>query len=100
MDDQLSQVENAGEDAQNSNFYFAGTIQQLADLTDRLEDPGTGQTLEIEQVKVNLPIELNVSITDEDTITLFSSPPTQTVETTVLPVFHRMKLTIVATDGQ
>ena len=75
-------------------------IQQLADLTDRLEDPETGQTLEIEQVTVKLPIELNVAITDENTVNLYSSPPTQTVETTILPVFHHMKLTIVATDGQ
>lgn len=79
---------------------FSNTLQQLADLTDRLEDAETGQALEIEQVTVKLPIELNVSITDEDTLTLFSSPPTQTVETTVLPVFHRMKLTIVATNGE
>lgn len=79
---------------------LSDVVQQLADLTDRLEDPNTGQTLEIEQVIVNLPIELNVSVTDEGTVTLYSSPPTQTIETTVIPVFHRMSLRIVATNGQ
>ncbi len=79
---------------------LAHIILQLANLTDRLEDPDTCQTLEIEQVTVKLPIELNVSVTDENTVTLFSSAPTQTVETTILPVFHRMSLRIVATDGQ
>lgn len=87
---------------------FSSVIQQLADLTDRLEDPESGYALEISQITVNLPIELDVAPYEEDAIAfgnskalaLYSSAPTQTVETTILPVLHRMTLTIVATDGQ
>jgi hypothetical protein len=76
------------------------TVEQLADLTDPLEDPVSGQTFQIEQVTVNLPIELNISVNDEGNVTLRSSAPTQTTETTIFPVFHRLNLQIIATDGQ
>lgn len=78
---------------------FSNVVQQLSDLTDRLEDPQSGMSIEIEQVTVNLPMELNVA-GKEDMLSLSSSAPTQTVETTIFPVLHRMTLTIVATDGQ
>lgn len=78
---------------------FSDVLEQLADLVDRLEDPQSGMTMEIEQVTINLPIELNVA-SEEDAIVLSGSAPTQTVETTIFPVLHRMTLTIVATNGQ
>jgi hypothetical protein len=75
-------------------------LQQLADLTDRLEDPESGYALEIERVNVELPIELGIAVDDEGAVTLSGSAPTQTTETTILPVFHRMSLQIVPDDGQ
>ncbi|MEP1079876.1 hypothetical protein NDI52_31195 [Leptolyngbya sp. PL-A3] len=79
---------------------LSNLVEQLADFTDPLEDLATGQTLEIERVNIDLPIELNISVNDEGNVTLRSSPPTQTTETTILPVFHRLSLQIIATDGQ
>jgi hypothetical protein len=76
------------------------TLKQLIVLSDRLEDPESGYALEIEQVNVDLPIELNVSVDDEGTVTLYGSAPTQSTRTTFLPVFHRMSLQIVPDDGQ
>lgn len=78
---------------------FSILLYQLADLTDRLEDPQSGMTMEIEQITVNLPIELIIA-SEEDEIALSGSASTQTVETTIFPVLHRMTLDIVATDGQ
>ena len=79
---------------------LADTIQQLTNLTDRLEDPKSGYALEVEQVNVDLPIELNVFVDDEGAVTLHGSAPTQSTRTTFLPVFHRMSLQIVPDDGQ
>ncbi len=75
-------------------------IKQLSDLTDRLEDPESDYALEIERVNVELPLELNIAVDDEGTITFHGSAPTQTTETTILPVFHRLSLQIVPDDGQ
>jgi hypothetical protein len=79
---------------------LSDTIQQLTNFTDRLEDSESGYALEIEQVNVDLPIELNVSVDDDGAVTLHGSAPTQTTKTTILPVFHRMSLQIVPDDGQ
>lgn len=98
MNTEANEVENT---EGNSVFAsFSGIIEQLADLTDPLEDPISGQIFQIEQVTVTLPIELNISVNDEGNVTLRSSPPTQTTETTIFPVFHRLNLQIIATDGQ
>ena len=90
-------LQSNNEDIQIS---FSKTIQQLTDLTDRLEDSESGYALEIEQVNVDLPIELNVSVDDDGAVTLHGSAPTQSTRTTFLPVFHRMSLQIVPDDGQ
>ena len=52
----------------------------------------------IEQLQVDMPIELRVSVAEDDTVTLHGSAPTQRVATTILPVFHRLKLRVVRED--
>lgn len=97
MNTEANEVENTEGDGVFASF--SDIIEQLADLTDPLEDPTSGQVFQIEQVTVNLPIEFNISVNEEGTATLRSTPPTQTTETTIVPVFHRLSLQIIATDG-
>ncbi|NMF86711.1 hypothetical protein [Nodosilinea sp. P-1105] len=84
----------------NNLLPIAELIEHFADLSDRLENSESGYALEIEQVNVDLPIELNVSVDDDGAVTLHGSAPTQATRTTFLPVFHRMSLQIVPDDGQ
>jgi hypothetical protein len=98
MNTEVNEIENP--EGNGVFASFSNIVEQLADLTDPLEDPVSGQIFQIEQATVNLPIELNISVNNEGRVTLRSSPPTQTTETTIFPVFHRLSLQIIATDGR
>ncbi len=78
---------------------FAQLIETLTDYEKEIVDPNTGQAMTIEQLQVDMPIELRVSVAEDDTVTLKGSAPTQRVATTVLPVFHRLKLRVVKEGG-
>ena len=74
---------------------LADLIHTLTDYEKQRINPETGQVLTVEQIKVDMPIELRVSVDDAGQVTLKGAAPTQRTETTVLPVFHQMQLRIV-----
>ena len=47
-----------------------------------------------------MPVENGVTVDDDGKVTLHGSPPTQLTETTILPVFHQMKLKVVRDDEE
>ena len=73
---------------------FAEMVQQLVDYGEPVEDPLSERTMAIEQVKVEMPVEINVLVNDDGQTSLKSNAPTQSTETTIMPVFHRLKLTV------
>ena len=77
---------------------FAEMLQQLVDYGEPLEDPLSDRAMMIEKVKVEMPVEFQVLVEDDETTTLKSNAPTQSTETTIMPVFHRMKLTVELDD--
>ena len=77
---------------------FNQLVSHLADYNQQWVDPDTGQTLTVEQLQVEMPIELRVTVADDGSVSLQGAPPTQRTETTILPVFHQMKLRIVRED--
>ncbi|MBE7383758.1 MAG: hypothetical protein F6J95_020370 [Leptolyngbya sp. SIO1E4] len=77
---------------------FDQLVSHLADYDKQLVDPATGQALTVEQLQVDMPIELRVTVEDDGSVSLNGAPPTQRTETTILPVFHQMKLRIVRED--
>ena len=77
---------------------FADMLQQLVDYGEPLEDPLSNQAMMIEKVKVEMPVEFKVLVDDDGKATLKSNAPTQSTETTIMPVFHRMKLTVQLDD--
>ena len=77
---------------------FADMIQQLVDYGEPLEDPLSNQAMMIEKVKVEMPVEFKVLVDDDGKATLKTNAPTQSTETTIMPVFHRMKLTVELDD--
>ena len=74
---------------------LADLIHVLTDYEKQRINPETGQVLTVEQIKVDMPIELRVSVDDAGQVTLKGAAPTQRTETTVLPIFHQMQLRIV-----
>ena len=69
---------------------FAG----LADLDGALHDDVLGVAMHVERVLVDLPVELDVSVAEDGRVTMLSAPPTQHVETTWMPVLHRIRMTL------
>ena len=50
----------------------------------------------IERLTIALPIELDVGQSPDGSIKLGASPPTQRIETSILPVFHHLEVTLAA----
>jgi hypothetical protein len=77
---------------------IASLVAALADI-DEAAAVLSDDTITIEELSVASPIELEVVIEDDGALRLTGSTPTQWTETTVLPVFHAIRLTIARSDG-
>ncbi len=79
---------------------FADLVEKLVDYDKQIVDPVTGFVMTIEQVIVDLPVEVRVEVNEDGTVQVKGSPPTQIFETSIMPVFHRMKLRVAREDGE
>ena len=73
----------------------------MADFINDLTEGGTYlenefQSLSVTEMTLDLPIELSVRHSDEG-LELRSGPPTQRTATSILPVFHRLRVRITQT---
>lgn len=71
-------------------------ILGLADLSDSEALNGIVRTTE---VALDLPIELEVRYGDDGVLLIDIAPPTQQVETSVMPVFHRLMIQVGIEDA-
>ncbi len=94
----MSDLNKAESEENEILIPFADMVQQLVDYGEPLEDPLSERTMAIERVKVDLPVEINVLVDDDGQASLKSNAPTQNTETTIMPVFHRLKLTVELDD--
>ncbi len=72
----------------------SGFVRDIVNITGEMIDQETGQRMFVESMKVTTPIEMDVNIDDRGDAVLGSAPPTQTVETSFMPVFHHITLNI------
>lgn len=59
---------------------------------DRVQD--ATQDMHIDELTFDLPVELEPTVAEGLVTTLGASPPTQIIATTVMPVFHRLRVTL------
>jgi len=77
-----------------------GLQQPLGDLVGwfcaatRVDDEAVLGHPAVTSLALDLPVELSVRPGTDGRLTVLASPPTQRIATTVLPVFHRMRLRI------
>jgi hypothetical protein len=71
---------------------FAEIVAALADIDEATDDEGG--TMDVEEIRLALAIELEVRDADGDAVRVTGSTPTQMTETTVMPVFHRLTMRI------
>jgi hypothetical protein len=74
---------------------FATLIAGLAQLDDDDADDGDGLSATLEELRMTLAIELEVRGDGRQPTRITGSTPTQWIETTVLPAFHRLSLHVV-----
>jgi hypothetical protein len=60
---------------------------------------GVGELL-LESLIVDLPVELGIRPAAGSAVRLHASTPTQRIETTILPVWHRLRLRLEASDEE
>jgi hypothetical protein len=77
---------------------FGQLVEELTNYQKQQVDEKTGLVMTIEELTVDMPIELKVIVDNDGKVDLMGSPPTQLVKTTVMPVFHQMRIRIVR-DG-
>jgi hypothetical protein len=71
-------------------------VEALAVAAEPIVDAQSGAGMFVESLQISMPFELDVHVDDEGHVSLAGSPPTQYTETTILPVFHQLKLRVVA----
>jgi|GEM_PF-4197062 hypothetical protein len=76
-------------------------MDRLSDmLTDLVpESPDRGTLVWAECVSVDMPCEVYVRRTASGAITVEATAPSQSFRTSILPVFHHLKVTITASEG-
>ena len=52
------------------------------------------ESLWVEHLAIQMPFEMDVRVEDDGKVKLAGAPPTQYTETTIMPVFHGMRLTV------
>ncbi|MGI9498917.1 MAG: hypothetical protein ACR2P3_02695 [Geminicoccaceae bacterium] len=74
---------------------FADNITAFADLLGAYEDPSRSQRLRATRIEIETPVEIGLRASGGDVDALGTAPPIYRTETTIMPVFHTMRLTIV-----
>lgn len=73
---------------------FSRLLGELTDIEGQVSELPEIQALLIERVGLDLPVEILVELDEHGFLQILGSPPTQRTETTILPVFHRLALTV------
>lgn len=92
VDPEFDEIE---EDSDDALIPISEMIGNMTQFIGQSGDPEIGQVYTVEQLNFDLPIELQIEIDEEGRLTLKAAPPTQKIETTVMPVFHQIKLSVV-----
>lgn len=78
---------------------LADFLGELASAASVEPETAGEEMLAVSEIKVDLPIELNL-IQDNGAWQLDAAPPTQLVETSVMPVLHRVRMTVSLDNGE
>lgn len=73
---------------------FSALIARAQALPDELVDDAAGVRSHVTQCRVEMPIELDITRDHDGHLQIGSIPPLYRTETSFLPSFHRMTVTI------
>ena len=78
----------------------ADFIEETATLDGDIRDRQAGVAMTVEAVEMSMPIELDLQVDDHGKVLIGAIPPLYYVETTVLPVFHQITVTLELTPSE
>lgn len=73
---------------------LANFVEETANLEGEIKDPAAGVAMTIETVQMSLPIEIDISVDESGKVAIGAVPPMYSLETSVLPIFHQIDLTL------
>lgn len=88
--------EHEAEDALPSLAAMIGAL--LSQEDDDVEPEVEGSPF-IESMTIELPVELALEAGESDALATRCSPPTQYTKTSVMPVFHKLRVRVVRSNG-
>lgn len=71
-------------------------FSQMADVEGYLLDAEMLAAMQMEKVKMSMPMQLQVHVKEDGSVVLGGSPPLYYAATTILPVFHQLTINIKA----
>ena len=86
------------EDRLPSLAEFLGELAGAVSPDDDV-DVAEQEAVFVSEIKLDLPFELDL-LEESGAWQLDAAPPTQKIETTVMPVWHRVRLTVAVNDGE
>jgi hypothetical protein len=75
---------------------FTTLVTGIADVEASMSEPALGVAWHMERAVLDTPLELSVEVAEDGSVALATAPPTQHVETTYMPVFHQIRMTVAA----
>ncbi|UII31262.1 hypothetical protein LVD17_23505 [Fulvivirga ulvae] len=69
-------------------------VYEMSDIDGYLTSTEAEFALKMENVELDIPVQLDIRVAPDGTVQIGGSPPLYYVETTVMPVFHQMKINI------
>lgn len=71
----------------------------LADFVGQIGGPEEGAVITVTHLYIQLPLELQVAVDDENTLTLLAGAPERT-ETSFMAALNSLRMRVVLDDGQ
>lgn len=78
---------------------FGEFVAEMTDVDGYLYDSEEAAAMQVEEVELSMPVQLDLVVSDRGDVVVGSSPPLYYAETTFLPVFHQLKVRISATKN-
>ena len=77
---------------------FHEQINAMLEIDGTIEDKNADFRMIIHEVTIESPVQLDIIVDEDESVTLGSSPPLYYVDTEVQPVFHKIRFRAVITE--
>lgn len=79
---------------------FGAFLVALSVAAQPTGDAALDETMHVARLRLSLPCELGFAEGPDGRLALGGAPPTQYTETSVMPVFHRIEVTVTRVDAE